>query len=186
MKFNSVTSKIFLSIFAFGFSIWFGGTLLRSAIAFDLFEPSTKLELKSYYSNEIRMHSTYLFATLGIYTDIGYAASFFAAMALFIYWRKNLKTKGWMLMAFILFFITVPVEFLLIYYDIKLSIAIYYDKIKDFANPAIKDYFLARIQNTSIATPTALAFLASITTILYLVWRPLDKTVNIQEETHKL
>lgn len=171
---KSLFAKIFMTILAFGFCLWFGGSVVRSAIGFDIFYPSAKLELKSHYTNEIRMHSVYLYATTSLYSDIGYFASFVSVLALAIYWRKQLKLRGWLFMSIMLFLVASPVELYFIYCDIKLSLAIYYDQVKDFASMPVTTYFYDRFKQPSMATPSALAFLAIITSVLYIIWRPLD------------
>lgn len=172
---KSLFSKILLTILAFGFSLWFGGSVVRSTIGFDLFEPTTNLELKQNYSNEIQMHSVYLYATTSLYTGIGFIAAFLSSIALAVYWRKHLKARGWLFMSFALFFIASPVEFYLVFSDLKLSIAVYLDNVRDFASLPVTDYFYNRFKNPGIATPSALAFLAMITAVIYVVWRPLDE-----------
>lgn len=171
-----------MTIFAFGFALWFGGSVIRSAIGFDVFYPSAKLELKNHYSNEIRMHSVYLYATTSLYSDIGYFAAFVSAVVLALYWRNYLKKRGWLFMSFILFIVASPVEFYLMYYDIKLSIAIYYEQVKDFASVPVTEYFVERFTQPEVATPSALAFLAVITALLYMIWRPLDEKYKDVEQ----
>lgn len=46
MQQYTIGIKIFLTFFAFGFILWLGGSILRTAIAFDLFVPGTELVLK--------------------------------------------------------------------------------------------------------------------------------------------
>lgn len=171
-KFN----RIALTLFSIGFLLWFGGSVLRSAIAFDLFEPGAKLELKQSYNDVQRMQNVYLFATLSTYTITGYFLAFTSALVLLFRLKSTFKEKGWLMMAFILFFISSPVEIYLIYNDIKLAILIYWDNIWEFNHQGIQDYFAMRYKSIPVATGSGLSFLAVLTGMLYLIWRPLDKT----------
>lgn len=177
--------NILISIFALGFIIWFGGSIVRSATAFDIFTPGRELELRPGYTDEIRMHSVYNYSMMSSYTDIAYGAAFVSALLLIILMRKQLKQRGWLLMAFVLFFISAPIEAVLIYYDIQLGLAIHWDNLKDFNDPMVSDYFLSRFRNTALSVPSALAFLASLTALLYIIWRPLDKTKIIEDKQHE-
>jgi hypothetical protein len=176
MQHNTLTSKILLTFFSLGFITWFGGTIARTTIAFDIFESSPKLQLVSHYNDETRMYNVHLYGSLASYTDIGYCMALICSIILFIYWRKNIKHRGWLFMAFILFFISAPIELLLIYYDIKLNIAHYWYNVQDFNNPAINQYFIERFKNVAITIPSGLSFLAAVTCVLYVIWRPLNKT----------
>lgn len=174
-KYNK-TLKILITILALGFIVWFGGSIIRSAIGYDLFHPDAQLVLKENYSNEIKMHSVYLFSTLSLYTDVGYVAAFFASLSIMIYLRKQLKQHGWLFMSLVLFLVASPVQFYMIYSDIQLSLAVIYSNIKDFANPIVQEFFYDRFKSITLTTASSLAYLANITALLYVIWRPLDSS----------
>lgn len=176
--------KGLLTIFVLGFILWFGGSVVRSAIAFDLFNTGAVLELKQNYSDTIKVHTVYLYGMLATYTGAGYGMAFISAILLLVTWRKSMKIKGWLFMAFVLFFIGSPVELFVLYYDIKLNIALYWNNVRDFANPDIQNYFVKRFTSIALTTSTGLAFLTSITSVLYIIWRPLDRSLP-KEETEK-
>lgn len=176
-------TKIAITILTFGFILWFGGSVMRSAIAFDIIIPGVQVGVKSSYPVNLLMHSVYNFGMLASYTDFGYIIALIAALYLVIIWRKQLRERGWLFMAFILFFLTVPIEGYLIYMDIKLSIAIYWNNVRDFYNPDIQKFFFERYKSVTITTMSGLAFLSSITSVLYLIWRPLNKTENVKHES---
>lgn len=168
--------KIYLTIFTIGFLLWFGGSVVRSALAFDMFETGAVFELKSDYEPDIQMHSVYLFGLLATYTGTGYGMAFIGALLLMFHWWKSLRKKGWLFMAFILFFISVPVQGILIYYDIQLNIAIQWDNVSDFLSKPIQDFYVERFKNVTLSTLSGLSFLAVLTSVLYIIWRPLDKS----------
>ncbi|MGE5480159.1 MAG: hypothetical protein ACM3U1_06990 [Chloroflexota bacterium] len=176
MHYNTKLVKILLTAFSIGFLIWFGGNLVRSAVGFDLFYPTADMLLKTHYTNEIRMHSAYLFATLALYPGVAYIAAFLTAIVLFFLLRKQMKREGWLFMAFILFFLASPMELYLLWMDVKLSLAVYYGNVKDFADPAIQNYLIPRFKNVAFTTGTSLAFLANLTALLYVIWRPLSQS----------
>ncbi|MBI5325956.1 MAG: hypothetical protein HZB41_11910 [Ignavibacteriae bacterium] len=157
-----------------GFFIWFGGSIIRTAVAYDLFIPATELTLKNYYSEELRIQTVKLFAIGAVYTDISYGIAFISTVLLCIYWRKNIKERGWLFMAFVLVFISAPVELALIYLDIQLSLGLYYgNEIIKFSDKIINDYFMFRY--TKMVIPSTMSFLAFISAIIFIIWRPLDK-----------
>ncbi len=157
-----------------GFIIWFGGSILRSAIAYDLFVPTQDFQLKESYNDDLKMHSVYLFSTLALYTNVSYGISFFAIIILTFLLRNQFRSKGWLFMSIILFLLASPVEIYKIYLDYKLSWAVYYDNVRDFYNPVIIEYFINRFKNIVLNTFSSLSFLANFTIIIYLIWKPLD------------
>ena len=79
-----------------------------------------------------------------------------------------------MFMAFVMFFLTAPVESYLIYYDVQLNYALNDGTITSFNSPEVTEYFIGRFKDLSL--PAVMSLLAGITSLLILVWRPLDKT----------
>jgi hypothetical protein len=173
MKNSTILTKIFLSILAVGTIIWLGGTVARNAIAFDIFVPGTALTLKNWYSEEARLTTVSLFRIAGFYTIVGFCMTFVSSIYLFVIYRKEFKFKGWLLMAFVLFFLASPIEFYLMYYDIKIILAFNNIMVNSFNDSIIHDYFIARYSKLTI--PATLSFMASFTAILLLVWQPLNK-----------
>ncbi len=176
MQHKTITAKIFISILAFGIIVWIGGTIVRNAIAFDLFVPGTELELKNWYSEEVQLTTVSLFRIAGFYTIIGFCMTFASSVFLCYYFRKYLKTKGWLFMAFVLIFIASPMEFYLMYYDIKIILAFNNQLVNSFNDKIVQDYFLARYSELTI--PATMSFLASIAAVFMVIWRPLDKDLN--------
>ena len=174
MQEKSVLQKIFITILTFGIILWFGGSIIRSSIAFDLFIPAAKMELKPGYSDGIRLHSVYIYTVTGTYSTVGYIAAFISAIVLYIHWRKVMKVRGWLFMAFVLFFISSPVELYLCFTDIKLSLAFQFNQVGSFSDSNIQKFFLDRYKNIALTTASGLSFLAVITSLLYIVWHPLD------------
>jgi len=119
MKCKTIWTKIFLTIFVIGLSIWIGGTIVRYAIAYDVFVPGTELELKNWYSDTEMVTTVHLFRIAAFYTIFGFCSAFVSVIVLFAYWKKDLKKHGWLFISFVLFFLATPIEFYLIYYTIS-------------------------------------------------------------------
>jgi len=172
-KFN-ISSKIILSFLGSGFILWLGGSVVRSAIAFDLFVPGSEMVLKDGFNDTIGLHTVHLFAVTAFYTAVGYSVAFLSAIILCFKHRSDLKLHGWMFMAFVMFFLTAPVESYLIYYDVQLNYALNAGPITSFGDPAVTEYFIGRFKDLSL--PAVMSLLAGVTSMLILAWRPLDKS----------
>jgi hypothetical protein len=182
MKKSSKIYKVLLTFFVFGFVIWFGGTLVRTTIAYDLFIPGIEMELKPQYTNDIRMQNIYLFSITALLTGITYSIAVISGVILAFLSRKEFKEKGWLFMAFCLFLLTIPIQIYYIYMDLKLAQAVYFQAVKDFFHPAIQEYFVQRfldVKNTSLRT---IMLLSALTCMLYSIWRPLEKKTNGVDE----
>jgi hypothetical protein len=175
MQQYSVSIKIFLSILAFGFILWIGGSILRTAIAFDLFVPGTALVLKSYYSNAIQMHSVYIYSMLSFYTGVGFGIAFISAIILNIKFRKIIRKRGWLFMAFILFYFSSIAAGFLIYQDIRLAMDISWYHVNEFSSETVQKYVINRFKYLPISSAYWLSLLSSLTALFYIIWRPLDK-----------
>ena len=166
--------KVLITIAALGIMIWLGGSIVRTAIGYDLFLPGTELVLKQFYAEQIQIHTVYLYTITSLYTGIGFILSFLSVIILFIMWRRNLKIYGWLFMAFVLFFLAAPWQLYLIYLDIRLIWSFNTLGYIPFGSSIINDYFLPQFLRFKVASP--LTFLAILTSILLIIWRPLDKS----------
>jgi len=166
--------KFLAIIYVLGMVIWLGGSIIRTVIAYDIYVPATELQMKTNYSDEMRLHNVRLFGMGALYTEISYGVAAFAAIFLFFLLRKEFKTKGWILISLLLFLITLPLESLLMYYDIKLNLAIQYDLLKSFNQDVVRDYFISRFTKLNFMAPSA--YLCGASSLIMAVWRPLEKT----------
>lgn len=172
---NNKTLKIFLTILALGFVFWFGGTVLRTMVALDIFEPVKGLPLKEGYSDSARFQTVYLFTNLSLYTNIGYLAVLIGAIYVNFFYKNKLKSKGWLFMALVLFYISVPVEAVKMYYDAQLTLSIYYDNVNEFFSYDVKKWFVQRFQSLWLQSLGTISILANLTALLYVIWQPLNK-----------
>ena len=172
---HKTSTKILLTLFALGLIFWIGGTLVRAPIAFDMFEPGTQFQLKENYSTEVRMHSVYLYTMLSPYPGTGFIVAFITGIILMIRWRKYMKSHGWLLMSSVLFIIASIIEIILLYYDLKLGMTIYWYDVDNFWNENIQTFFVQRYRDIIISTLSGLGFLSAMTIVIYTIWQPLNK-----------
>jgi hypothetical protein len=141
-------------------------------IAYDNYIPFTQLELKPEYTEEILNYNIYLYANGSLYTIISFGIMIISGFYIFFANIKLLKDKGWLFMAFILFFLSIPFETYSIILDIDLLQNL--DKnIIGFNEITSKDFIKNKFQYLSIIQP--MIFLAYLSAIIILVFKPLDR-----------
>jgi len=172
---NNTKIRIFLLLFSISFIFWLGGNLIRSIIAFSVFEPFATQTLVRQVSNDILMQSVYLFSASSSYTIPAYLLSVLSAIFLTIIFREKLKDNGWLMMCIILFFSTLPINLILIYFDIRLSIEVFWNSRWEFYHPEITKYFLNRIISPLWNSLGGISFLANLTIIYLVIFQPLKK-----------
>jgi hypothetical protein len=172
------STRLILSVLLISLAIWFGGSLVRSTTAYEIFEPGTKMELKKSYSNDLQLHTIRLFAYGAVYTGISYLLAFISAIVLTIRWRKYLKQNGWLFMALVIFFISAPIEIYLTYLDYELNMTILYGGVKDFWDGNLQRYFLVRFTKLSQLSP--ITMLSVATSLILVIWKPLKLVKNTE------
>lgn len=165
--------KLFSAIYMVGMVIWLGGSLMRMVIAYDIYVPATELQLKTNYSDEMRLHNVKLYGMGALYTDISYGFALTSAIFLIILMRGKIKEQGWPAIMLILFFLTVPVETLMIYFDIQLNFAIRNDNLQSFDSEVVRDFFISRFTKFNFMQPSA--YLCGISSLIFTVVRPLER-----------
>ncbi len=167
--------KIPLVMFGMGYIFWLGGTLIRSIIAFSVFEPSATQTLVRQVSNDILMQSVYLYSATSSYTIPSYFLAIIGAIILLVKLKEYFKKNGWLLMCFILFFATLPLNLISAYFDIRLSIEVFWNWRWEFYNPFITKYFLDRITSPIWNSLGGISFLANLSIIFLAIFQPLKK-----------
>lgn len=178
-KFQKIISILFFVTFSF----WLGGSLVRSIIAYSVFEPSATQTLVSQASNDILMQSVYLYAATNVYTMPAYFISFFAALILLFQFKPILKQEGWMFMSFVLFFLFSPIQIYNSWMDTRLSIEIFWNHLWEFYSAPIQTFFLKRILSVAINSLSGLSYLANLTILVLIIWQPLkNRNESIKDE----
>lgn len=183
MQHKNIAVKILASISAIGMTIWFGGSIMRGIIAYDLFEPAIQLSVKNYYSPDQIYNAIYYFSAMSLYTQAAYFISVASIIAINIISRKALKKSGWLFMIIALIYLSVPVEIIRSFYDYYLSVAIFDNGITDINAGQFKDYFFDRYQKPIFTTIFSLSILANATALIFLIWKPLN--LNSMEKTNE-
>ena len=172
MKIN-IFNKFLQTTLAFGLILWIGGNIVRYAIAYDLFVPGTELILKNWYPPEIQLNIVSIFRIASFYTIIGYIMTVISAIIFIFIYKSHFKNNSWMLISSILIIITIPIEIVLMYFDIKIILGFNNLEINSFDCEIIKTYFLDRLKYWII--PGSLSFLSGISAVFIGIWKPLVK-----------
>ncbi|MCX6155415.1 MAG: hypothetical protein NT007_14775 [Candidatus Kapabacteria bacterium] len=182
MKNQSNFVKIIVSIMAVGFIFWFVGSLLRGAIAYQVFENGQTLHIKQWLPVSDVLQTVRVYASLAIYTGIGYIVTYLLSIVLIIALRKEIKQQGWLFMALTLFLLTGVIEFYLMYYDFQLGTGLLFDPQVRFDDYIVQQFFVSRIKNLTVATMSALSALAGLTVVLFVIWMPLQKELKVKRD----
>lgn len=167
--------RIPLVLFSIGFIFWLGGSLIRSIIAFSVFEPSATQTLVRQVSNDILMQSVYLYSATSSYTITAYVISIIGAFLLLFKLKDNFKQYGWLMMSAILYFATLPINLITTYFDFRLSIEVFWNLRWEFYHPEILKYFFNRITSPVWNSLGGISFLANLTIIFLAIFQPLKK-----------
>jgi hypothetical protein len=179
IKYNQISNleRVFVALFITGFIVWFGGNLIRTALAYDLFETGTISIRKDLRQDQGTVgYNIFLYAQASLYTNIAYAFCVVSLTFITIRFRKILKSEGWLFMSIVLFFLNLPIEAYYIYLDYKLSIEIFFrNEFVYYTSPIFRDLFLVRFENIVLSILKGLSFLSAITIIILCVLQPLRK-----------
>lgn len=168
--------KLFLTFTILGIIVWLGGSVIRNAIAYDIFIPGTLIQKPSLdaisVNNTIRLYSLTAF-----YTITGYALVCIGMLFLLFQNISMLKKKGWLFMIVALFILAIPAEVYLILFDIELVKTLQSSADNYTINTRLSDTFFRKFSSDSFASQaSALTMMAYITSLILFAFRPLDKT----------
>jgi len=177
MNLQTKTEKLLATIFMLAFTLWLGGSLIRTIVAYSVFDTSATQTLISQVSNDILMQTVYLFAAATVYT----LPTYLIALAIVIYfavkYKKEYKTAGWLFMSIVLFLIAAPMQLYNAYLDVQLSMHIFWGGNWEFYSEQIQNFFLKRFTTIWQNSFSGLSYLANLTIIIFIVWQPLKKKV---------
>lgn len=167
----SVFIKFIYAILSVASAVWFGSSVARYAVGFDVFEPGTAVlrEIpQEQLLNTIRIASNISAYTLGAYAVVlvcGLLVSFLN--------RMHFKKRGFLFMAFVLLTLCAPIELYLGYIDyclfLKFPSAL---SINGVDTQSTINLFMQRFITYS---PFGfLSFLGHATALGILAWKPLD------------
>jgi hypothetical protein len=166
--------KLLASIVVLSIVLWFGGTVVRVAIGYDVFVPGTLL-LKPFLTPTEVNYSIRIFTLAGFYTAVCYIIGWISSIMLMFMLRKKMKANGWLFMAFILFFLASPIELYQIQFDVKL---ILFTQNLDFRTLLQSSEFFEMFMQKFTPRLSGLGFVSIIANgiaLLYCIWQPLKK-----------
>ncbi len=168
--------KLFLTFTILGIIVWLGGSVIRNAIAFDIFIPGTLIQKPSsdaiFVNNTIRLYTLTAF-----YTITGYALVCIGMLFLLFRNISMLKKRGWLFMIVALFMLAIPAEVYLILFDIELVKTLQSSADTHTINAGLSDIFFKKFSPDSFTSQAStLTMMAYITSLILFAFRPLDKT----------
>lgn len=172
--------KLLKTLILVSFSIFFGISIARSVIFYDLYslnESTGQLELRTEFSPGIQYRSMFHFFALSAYTSVSYLAFFVFSVLYCALNYKKLKYEGWLFMNLVLLVLISFFEFYVIYHDIIVSLGIFYDKINNINSPIIKNYMEFK-SSGNVSIFSGLSFIAQINIFIFLVFKPLRRIEN--------
>lgn len=175
MLLKTKSDKLIATVFMITFTLWLGGSLIRTIIAYSVFQPSATQTLIKQVSNDILMQSVYLFASSTVYTLPAYLIALAAVIYFYFKFKQYFRTNGWLFMSIILFLISAPIQLWNGYLDVQLSMHIFWGGNWEFYSEQIQNYFLKRFTTVWQNSLSGLSYLANLTILIYLVWQPLKK-----------
>ena len=165
--------RVFVTLFALGGVVWFGTSITRMVVGFDVFVPGT-LELKPTHSEEIRLHTIWLFTLLGGWTGWAFGVATVGGIGTAFLLRSLYRTHGYLMMATVLFALLVPVQAYVAWQDYTLWTLFDRTSGMPLAQPAeILRVFLYRYTTTAVNVMIGMSMLAALTILLMLTLRPL-------------
>ena len=167
-------TRLFFFLFLTGFSVFLGGSVIRTAIAYNVFVPGT-LNLKDNLPNEFFTTSIALYSATAIYTTVSYTLCFATAILLLLAFRHSLRRHGWLLMSYVLFFLVSPVHFVQFFYEYRI-----YEALQNQRFTEALQHFLRFFEIGGLAT--MLANFSYLTIFLLVAWRPLERSKGVINE----
>lgn len=175
--------KVLSAIGVLGAVMWLGGTIIRYAIAYDVFIPGTLIQ-KPDFTQEMLLQTVRIYALTAFYTLSGYGA---ACLGVLLYLTQSwamMRKKGWMFMMLILFLLAMPAEIYLLLYDIELIKTLQSTSDMAVKGSSLVQIFLKRFSPDGLANQAGtLTMFAYITGLIFLVFKPLDSSSSHINDT---
>lgn len=167
-------SRIALTLAALGGTLWFGASVARAIVGFDIFVPGT-IEFKAAQTEAMRLHTIWIYTLLGGLTGWSFAAMVIGGVWSAIALKRRWKTNGWILMNLILLLVIIPGQAWMIKQDYALW------QLYDISTgmplapfQEIISVFSQRVMVVAASVINGLTLLVAVTMVLTLVWRPLS------------
>ena len=171
---DNIIKKLLLSIFTVFYITWFGGSIIKSQLAFSILEVDA--EGKLYYIDttpEVLFQTIQNYSLVSFFTEISFILAFICFIILSISISKYFKRYGWLFMSFMMILLSFLIHSFLIYFDIKLGIAIFTEGVSNYDHISVREYFFKRYDNVFYSGISMMSLLMNITAIVVLIFRPL-------------
>jgi hypothetical protein len=162
--------------FFLGSAVWLGTTVARYVVGFDPYIPGT-LEFKPAYSQELRLHSVWLYTMLGAWTGFSFFVGAAGGLWLSIQLRALFKTRGWLLMVTILLLLMIPAQIMISLDDYFLYT--FFDGATGVPLASTSEIlyaFASRMQSIPLNIAMALTLMCGFTIAVLGAFRPLSTT----------
>lgn len=171
--------KLLFSLAFVPLAIWLGTSIIRSAIAFDLFIFDGAMKFNYNIETQVLLAKINAFIDTSVYSDILYGISFLSFFVITFKLNDKFKKQGWLYMSVLLFFIFSPIELFLIYHDYLMAVTTgmenYHTTIFNIEFSSIKELFGFRFFNPVLKTLMPLSFLSNLFVVFFYFWTPLRK-----------
>lgn len=166
--------KFLLAILSIGLVLWIGGSIVRTAIVYDIFEPEYQtLKFRYWVDEKIALLTVRHFAIGSLYTELGFILSLFSTIMLFPKIKNYLKREGWLFMSLVLLLLAFISEAILLYFDIRLGLYIFFNQNISYYSSEVQNFFFKRFIKYNFLIVYNL--LAVFTIIFFFVFKPLRK-----------
>ncbi|MCX7879383.1 MAG: hypothetical protein N2517_01850 [Ignavibacteria bacterium] len=172
--------KLLLSLLKIGLALWLGGSLVRAAVAYDIFKTDVELKLIEGLTERDALLNVRYFTAGALYTQIGFLIAFISSIILLPTAKSHFRKEGWLLMSYILFFLASISESILTYFDIKLATYVFFSNQLSFQSKEIQLFFFKRFKDYSFLF--VYNWFAIITIIFLSIFRPLKRISDAKEE----
>jgi len=168
--------KGLITIALISFAVYFGVSIAKSAIFYDLYSLNADtgiLVLRGNLGGDNLYRSIYHYFQLSSYTSVSYTIYLIALLTLLFLNKGKIKKHGWLFMVAILAFLFAPIELYTIFKDIEISRIIFWGGGADAASDKINEYMNFR-SDSMYSLLGGLSFLSQITIFIFGVFKPLN------------
>ncbi|GEM_PF-3537263 len=174
---TTLVQKIAWFLFALGFILYLGGQIVRLSIVYDLYIPGT-LDLKSWYEWQVQYQTIKLYSNTFLYCSFGLIIAFLGSVIATFSSYKSFKTKGWIFMVFVLWYLSIVFAGKSLYSDFLLS---YYLLSPSATTPQAIEMVTKSLKTESVYF--LISILCQISIVFISIFKPLNNDKKILDET---
>jgi len=173
--------KVFVCLFLIGVVIWIGGSMVQTVIAYDIFEPKVNsISFRYWVNDDLALWTVRHFAIGSLYTNSGFFLALVSSIVLFSHLKNFLKTEGWVFMSCILFSLAVISQLILLFWDIRLGLYVFFSNNLNYYSNEIQTFFHRRFAKFNFMI--VYNWLALFTILIFSIFQPLKKCKKNETE----